>query len=156
MNSRENSSSFSAPDSAIDFIPGEPSILGMRFLIVLLSRMGLVQNVTDQIIQFASAEPMPVVNRHRILSVPLHRDQAGPHEQIKPAVSILQLHRRVVLIPNHAGEPASILSNHGRGLLLFSARPKNRVANLILRMISCKPCQVPSDELTSFSDLVTG
>ena len=117
--------------------------------------MGLAQNITDEIIKLSSAQPMPVVDRHRFSGFPLHRDQAGLHEQIKSAISILQLQRSVVFVPNHSGKLAPIAFNRSRGLLLFSARAENRVANLIFRMISRKPCKVSGDELSSASNLVT-
>src|SRR5580693_466043 len=98
---------------------------------------------------------MRIINRHGISAFPLDRDQARLHQQVKPAIFILQLQRRIVFIPNRSGKFATISSSRGHGLSLFPIWPQNRIANLIPPMISCKPCKVSSDKLSSASDLVT-
>src|SRR5271169_1369606 len=91
---------------------------------------------------------MTVVDRHGLSGFPLDRHQAGFHEQVKPAISILQLQRGVVFVPDHAGEPSTIPRNGGRRLLLASSRPENSFTNLAGLMIPCEPREVIGDELS--------
>jgi hypothetical protein len=92
---------------------------------------GLAQDVTDKIIKLAAAEALPVVDRHGISGFPLDRNQAGFHEQIKPAISILQLQRalsslRIVpenLRPSRATAVTAVFGRASVGL-------ENRIANL--------------------------
>lgn len=117
---------------------------------------GLSQYITDQIIKLGATESLPVIDGHRVTDFPTHRNQARLHEQVKPAISILQLQRGVVFIPDYAGELSAIPRGCGRRLLRCSSGPENRIANFVRRMISRKTCQVSSDELPLASNLVAG
>jgi hypothetical protein len=115
-----------------------------------------LQNVSDEIINLSAAESLPVVAWHGISQFPLNGDQAGLHEQVEPAIAILQLDRGIVFVSNHAGKPPAILHNCGRGLLRPPGRLENRIANFVRRMISRKPCDVSRNELSSASNPVAG
>jgi hypothetical protein len=118
--------------------------------------LGLSQNVSDQIIQFGAAESPPVVDRHGSSDLSLHRDQAGLHEQVKPAIGILQLQGGIILVPNHAGKRSVIPCDSGGRLLLSCRWPYDRIANLVRRMISRETCDISHDELSAFHKLVAG
>src|SRR5580693_7233693 len=133
----------------------------MRLLISSRCRRGivrgasLVQDVTDQIIKFAGVESLSVVARHGLCSFSLDRHQAGFHEQVKSAISILQLQRGVVLVADHAGKPSAIPRDGSRSLLRASGWAEDRFTNLTDLMSSCKLSEVFGHELSAARYLMT-
>jgi len=109
----------------------------------------LALNVGDKIIDLAVAKAMAVVAWHGLARFPLDRREAGFHQQIKSAISILQLQRGVVFVPDHSGKLSTIPRRSNRCFRRSSGRPDNRITNLARLMIPGKPGYVFGDDLSS-------
>ncbi|HZC22006.1 MAG TPA: hypothetical protein VE866_01615 [Candidatus Binatia bacterium] len=111
--------------------------------------MSFAQDVTYEIIEFGSTEPLAVVGGHDLSSFSLHRHQARFHEQVESATFILQLQRSVVFVADHAGKFSTISCNGSCGIGSPSGRLHNRFSNLADLMIPCETRELIGHGLSS-------
>jgi hypothetical protein len=105
-------------------------------IIVVLRRvLPGMQDITDKIVNLSAAELVPVVDMDCSSRPPVDRTQTRLHEQIKTAIRILQLERRVIFIANRARKFSTIHCNRCRDSFAPPRRVENRREYLASAMI---------------------